>query len=78
MISRRRGGGNFFFEKCEDHYIKSHKKCEDGGIENCQKRCKIMFEWPLMQKTVSTLFKMLGRVLFFIKRLSIRVRFLCI
>ena len=25
------GGGFNILEKCEDHYIKSHKKCEDGG-----------------------------------------------
>ena len=30
MISRR-GGGSKILEKCEDHYIKSHQKCEDGG-----------------------------------------------
>ena len=31
MISRRGEGGSKILEKCEDHYIKSHKKCEDGG-----------------------------------------------
>ena len=31
MISPLGGGGSKILEKCEDHYIKSHKKCEDGG-----------------------------------------------
>ena len=30
MISRG-GRGSIILEKYEDHYIKSHKKCEDGG-----------------------------------------------
>ena len=48
MNSHLRGGGSKILEKCEDHYIKSHKKCEDGGgVGNCQKRCEIIFERPL-------------------------------
>ena len=39
------GGGSKILEKCEDHYIKSHKKCEDGG--GLSKKCEIIFEWPL-------------------------------
>ena len=34
-------------EMCEDHYMKSHKKCEDGGVEILNKRCEIIFEQPL-------------------------------
>ena len=30
MISCK-GGGWKIIEKCEDHYIKSHKQCKDGG-----------------------------------------------
>ena len=38
MISRREGGSKIL-KKCEDHYIKSHEKCEDGGgAENRQKK----------------------------------------
>ena len=35
MISRQ--GGSRILEKCEDHYIKSHKKCEDGGVKIVKK-----------------------------------------
>ena len=36
MISRQ-GGGSKILKKCEDHYIKSHKKCEDGGLKIVKK-----------------------------------------
>ena len=36
MISRQ-GGGSKFLEKCEDHYIKSHKKYEEGGVKIVKK-----------------------------------------
>ena len=52
MISRLKGevGGMTIVKRCEDLYIKSHKKCEDGGggVKICQKGCDIIFERPLM------------------------------
>ena len=42
-----------FFEKCEDHYIKSHKKCEEGGLLKIvnKKMREITFEWPFSKQT---------------------------
>ena len=42
-----------FFEKCEDHYIKSHKKCEEGGllkIVNKKKCVRSHLNGPLVNK----------------------------
>ena len=50
MISHGGGrGGLKILEKFEDHYIKSHLKCEDGGggVKIVKKTCEIKFEWPL-------------------------------
>ena len=50
MISRREGGD--ILEKCENHYIKSYKKCEErGGVKMVQERCEIILEWLLIWVT---------------------------
>ena len=39
--------GQKFSKKWEEHYIKSHKKCEDWGGGAFKKGCEIIFEWDL-------------------------------
>ena len=40
----RPGGGSKIPEKCEDHYIKSHKKCEEEGVKIVKKGVRLFDE----------------------------------